>query len=84
MDGRCNKGNRDTCSMTTVATREPSGLGEHHTQQSWLRCSIGHRERYEAADTNSRTGRWAGVRASIVASKPGNAGGAKGRREMKA
>ena len=29
-------------------------------------------------------GRHAGVRASIVASKPGNAGGAKGRRKMEA
>src|SRR3990167_8437083 len=44
--------------------------------------SVGRPGRYEAADAPSGHGPWTGVRASIVALKPGNAGGAKGRRKV--
>jgi hypothetical protein len=58
------------------------GCGRTTCQPSGLRCRVGHCQRYEAADATSRYGPWTEVRASIVAWKPGNAGGAKGRREM--
>jgi hypothetical protein len=38
----------------------------------------------ERTDEISDTGSWAGVRASIVAMKPGNSGGAKGCRKVDA
>src|SRR5580658_5678002 len=60
------------------------GCGRTTPKSSRPRRSIGRHGRHENADATSRHGPWSGVRASIVALKPGNAGGAKGRRKMNA
>jgi hypothetical protein len=52
-----------------LATEGPDGVGHETRRPAW---------------TGRLGSRHAGVRASIVAWKPGNAGGAKGRRKMEA
>jgi len=61
---------------------DKSGSGRTTPKPSRPRRSIGRHGRHEAADATSRHGPRPGVRAFIVAMKPGNAGGAKGRRKM--
>ena len=64
----------------TVTTREQVVRADHIPT---VQAPVWHRTpRERTADANSSTERRAGVRASVVALKPGNAGGAKGRREM--
>ena len=60
-----------------------SGRRRTTPQLARPRRSVGCSGRYERADATSRHGPWPGVRASIVATKPVNAGGAKGRRKVK-
>ena len=60
------------------------GRGRTTPEPSRPERSVGRHGRDEAADASSRYGRWTGVRASIVAWKPSNAGGAKGRRKVDA
>lgn len=82
---------------STQEARRPDGDQTRHFGRNWHQ-GIGQtatgpaggprRDRAESARKHKQTGatpettRPAGVRASIVATKPGNSGGAKGRREM--
>jgi hypothetical protein len=60
-----------------------NGRGRTIPQPSRPRRSVERHGRYETVGASSRNGLRPGVRASIVATKPGNAGGAKGRRKVK-
>jgi hypothetical protein len=81
MDGRCDKANRDPCPAKRLRLeRTMAKGGPFPTIQALGGVSDARGD--TKTDANSRNGHWAGVRASIVAMKPANAGGAKGRREV--
>ena len=61
--------------------RGTGGTGPSHTQSTWPAVRVGAARRYERADATPAQPVPAGVRAPLVAWKPGNAGGAKGCRK---
>ena len=83
-DGRFVAVNKGDLPDSARGLRGTNGTRSGHTQPTRPAVRVGAARRYEQADATPVRPVPAGVRAPIVAWKPGNAGGAKGCREVEA